>query len=686
MLLRPAALGLTLSLTVLASLLSASPAHAAVSSTVISQATYPLGLDVDAAGNVWVGYSNGPMIPKGVVVVPAATGTLFGVAVTAGVETRIFDMDGIQGILRSPMGHLFVATDAGDLYVATETNSTVFGVATTANTLTLLSNADHFRGGLAMDSAGNLFGGRKDWNGVAVLPVSTGLLYGVNVVANTSSVLVATPDWSGDVAIDSQDNLYVASWFSGAPGIHVLPKATGTLYGQAVTQDTMLRLVAAANTAGVDIDSADNIYFSRWSANEIVVLTPVARTVLGQNFSANTPAILIGAPALEGLAVAADSSFVISGAGRTRRVVAISAPTITSLSPNSGAPSGGGSVTITGTDLTGTTSVTFGENPASNLVVVNATTVTVTPPPGVGAVTVQLTTHGGTATATNAFTYVSPAPRVPPGPPLGLVVVPLLEGATVTWSPPEDPGTDTINLYAVRAWPGGPVCQVPGATLSCTVAGLDPQQSYYFTVVPMSGAGWGTASQPSNSIQPLAPEPPGAPTNPVATAGNAQATVSWTAPSQVGSTPIREYRVTSSPAGGSCVAAAPTCTVTGLVNGTAYTFSVEARNDQGWGPASQSSAAVTPRAPAISIQGDRSGRIVSINGTTVGMSVGTSVEVWIRLGDSGSFARGASMVTVDPAGAINWSRRVNPDKQVAVYVMADGVQSNTVALTGTLSR
>lgn len=289
-------------------------------------------------------------------------------------------------------------------------------------------------------------------------------------------------------------------------------------------------------------------------------------------------------------------------------------------------------------------------------------------------------------TSTPEVTCSTLLPRVPPGPPRDVVASATLGGANVTWSPPEDPGTDDVNLYAVRAWPGGPVCQVPASALSCTVAGLDPQQSYYFTVVAMSGAGWGAASAPSNTIRPVAPEPPGAPTNMVAMAGNAQATVSWNPPSNGGSSPIREYRVTSSPAGGACVAAAPACTVTGLVNGTAYSFTVEARNDQGWGPASQASAAVTPRAPAISIQGNRSGRIVSIDGMTVGMSAGTPVEVWVRLGDSGSFARGASMVTVGPAGAINWNRRLNPDKQVAVYVMADGVQSNTVLVPGRRAR
>jgi DNA-binding beta-propeller fold protein YncE len=129
-----------------ASLLVASPAKAAVTSTVISNATYPLGLDVDPDGNVWIGYADGSMTPKGVTVVPAASGSLFRVAVTAGVESLIFNLDGVQGILRAPSGHLFVSA-GGNLYVATATNTTVFGVATTANTLTQLSSSGGVRVG-----------------------------------------------------------------------------------------------------------------------------------------------------------------------------------------------------------------------------------------------------------------------------------------------------------------------------------------------------------------------------------------------------------------------------------------------------------------------------------------------------------------------------------------------------------
>lgn len=678
-----------------ASLVGSSPANAAVTTTLISDATFPLGLDVDSDGNTWIGYAEGPMTPKGVTVVPAASGTLFGVSVTAGVGRRIFDLNGVQGVLRAPNGHLFVSA-GGHLYVATATNTNVFGVATTANTLTQLSTsgggcaicAGHIDGGLAMDSTGNLFGGRKAANGIGVVPVAGGTLYGVNVLANRSRVLSNAPEWTGDVAMDRFDNLYVGSWFGGAPGVYVLPKSTSILYGQSVTQDLLTRLVNTSVVSGIDIDSADNIYFARWSTDTITVLTPTTRTVLGQSFTAHVPAVLTGAPADQGVAVAADGSFLITGAAQTRRVVGVNSPTITSVSPSSGSPGGGESVTITGTDLTGATSVTFGGVAATNVVVVSGTTVTATVPAGApGAVNVTVTTPGGTATATGAYTYASPAPpRIPPGPPLNVMASPTLGGATVTWSPPADPGTDDVNLFAVRAWPGGPACQVPGIALSCSVAGLDPELDYYFTVVAMSGAGWGAASQPSNTIRPLAPQPPGAPTDVVATPSDAQVTVTWTVPSSSGSSSIREYRVTSSPAGGSCVSLASPCTVTGLVNGTAYTFTVEARNEQGWGPASQASAAVTPQAPSVTIFAERSGRLMQLTGVTTGIAPGSVVTVWWRFGGQATFAPSAAVVRVDQADSFAWQRRINPAKPFEAYATAGSVQSNSVLVSGGRAR
>jgi predicted phage tail protein len=82
-------------------------------------------------------------------------------------------------------------------------------------------------------------------------------------------------------------------------------------------------------------------------------------------------------------------------------------------------------------------------------------------------------------------------------------------------------------------------------------------------------------------------------------AGNAEATVSWTAPAVTGGAPITGYTVTAAPGGATCTTTgAVTCTVTGLTNGTAYTFTVVATNGVGNSAASEPSASVTPMAPA----------------------------------------------------------------------------------------
>jgi len=89
---------------------------------------------------------------------------------------------------------------------------------------------------------------------------------------------------------------------------------------------------------------------------------------------------------------------------------------------------------------------------------------------------------------------------------------------------------------------------------------------------------------------------PGAPTIGTATAGDGQATVSFAAPSNTGQQPITGYTVTAAPGGATAHCAASPCTVTGLTNGTAYTFTVTATNGVGTGAASASSNSVTPTA------------------------------------------------------------------------------------------
>ena len=88
----------------------------------------------------------------------------------------------------------------------------------------------------------------------------------------------------------------------------------------------------------------------------------------------------------------------------------------------------------------------------------------------------------------------------------------------------------------------------------------------------------------------------GAPIIGLASAGDTQATVSFTAPSFNGGATITAYTAASSPGGLTGTCAASPCTVTGLTNGIAYTFTVTAINSAGTGPASAASNSVTPQA------------------------------------------------------------------------------------------
>ena len=92
---------------------------------------------------------------------------------------------------------------------------------------------------------------------------------------------------------------------------------------------------------------------------------------------------------------------------------------------------------------------------------------------------------------------------------------------------------------------------------------------------------------------------PGAPTSVSATAGNASASISFVAPASNGGSAITGYTVTSSPAGGVDASAGSTSLtriITGLTNGTAYTFTVKAVNSVGTSVASAPSNSVTPQA------------------------------------------------------------------------------------------
>src|SRR5262245_10207142 len=107
---------------------------------------------------------------------------------------------------------------------------------------------------------------------------------------------------------------------------------------------------------------------------------------------------------------------------------------------------------------------------------------------------------------------------------------------------------------------------------------------------------------------PPAANPPGAPTAVQGSPGDKQVGLSWTAPGSDGGSPISGYRITpyvgtSAQTPVTTTTSATSQTVTGLTNGTAYTFKVAAINAAGTGPDSNASAPITPTTAAATAPG-----------------------------------------------------------------------------------
>ena len=93
---------------------------------------------------------------------------------------------------------------------------------------------------------------------------------------------------------------------------------------------------------------------------------------------------------------------------------------------------------------------------------------------------------------------------------------------------------------------------------------------------------------------------PGAPTSVSAGVGNTQSIVSFVAPTSNGGSTILSYTVISSPGSIKKSGTTSPITITGLTNGTAYTFTVKAHNIAGSSTASTASTSVTP-SPAFNV-------------------------------------------------------------------------------------
>ncbi len=268
------------------------------------------------------------------------------------------------------------------------------------------------------------------------------------------------------------------------------------------------------------------------------------------------------------------------------------------------APSDGGSAitSYTVTPFIGTTAQTpttvTGSPPATTTTVTGLTNGTAY------TFTVNATNAIGTGPASTASNAVTPTGPTVPAAPTGVTATAGAGSAQVSWTAPSNGGS-AITSYTVFPFIGTTaqtpvtVTGSPPATTT-TVSGLTNGTAYTFTVTATNAIGTGPASAPSNSVTPTGPTVPAAPTGVTATAANASAQVSWTAPANGGSA-ITSYTVTpfvgttaQTPTTVTGSPPATTTTVSGLTNGTAYTFTVTATNAIGTGPASAASNSVTP--------------------------------------------------------------------------------------------
>lgn len=246
--------------------------------------------------------------------------------------------------------------------------------------------------------------------------------------------------------------------------------------------------------------------------------------------------------------------------------------------------------------IVGTPSVSV----AGAQVAVNGLNVTVTPAANThGSLVVTYTAQDATQQPSRQVRgTIELTVRDKPDAPIGVTgETHLSRTVTLTWTSGANNGAP-IDYFTVK-WTGdkgGTGSQKCAQVTTCTIASLVNDETYKFRVSATNLVGEGPDSTESAGIRPdVKPNPPGAP---VGTFGDKQIALTWPAATTDGS-PVTSYTVEISPAAGGTTQSPPVTgtsyTWTGLTNGVAYTFRVQAHSaapqPSDW---SLSSAAVVP--------------------------------------------------------------------------------------------
>jgi hypothetical protein len=511
--------------------------------------------------------------------------------------------------------------------------------------------------GVAVDGAGDLF--IADSTNNRIRKVSpTGV---ITTIAGTGTAgysgdggaaTLAKLNFPTDLALDGAGNLFVADFYNSrvrkisASGVITTVAGSGMPgYSGNGGPATLARMTSPA---GVDVDAAGNLYIADYGNSTVRevstagLITTVAGTGASSGYSGDGgPATSAQLKSPADVAVGGGNIYIAdSGNSRVRKVTP--GGTITTFAGTGAATySGDGGPATSASFLwpvglaVDSSSQVFVADLSGNRVRKIDGSGTITTVAGTG--TAGYSGDGGPATSAKLFGparvnldsagnfFISDSsnnrvrkvqalgvPATAPSAPTGVSATAGNASASVSWNAPVSNGGSPITSYTVTS-SGGPSATVGGSALTASVSGLTNGNGYTFTVTATNTVGTGPASSASSSVTPTAPPPPpppptspGAPTAVSAAAGNASATVSWSAPASDGGDPITSYTVTSSGGPSATVGgSALTASVSGLTNGNGYTFTVTATNTVGTGAASSPSPSVTPTGgvPASTVPG-----------------------------------------------------------------------------------
>ena len=214
-------------------------------------------------------------------------------------------------------------------------------------------------------------------------------------IVGATNVVVVNPDGQSGALKSGSAHPYT---YSGtAPSITSVSPATGPSLG-----GTTVTITGAGFLAGAKVAFAASGELSPPTGTSVVVSAD------GTQITAKTPAHAAGQ---------VDVVVTNQGGGKATRTNAFTfsaapAPTITSLTVVTGTSLGGTLLTISGTNFSAGTIVSFGGTPAASAAALNATTITArTPAHAAGAVGVKVTLPDGQSdTLASAFTFVAAAP------------------------------------------------------------------------------------------------------------------------------------------------------------------------------------------------------------------------------------------------------------------------------------